>query len=576
MIDPLLSLTLSLHSSPGIYALLLGSGVSRSASIPTGWEVVLDLIRQLAALAGEDPEPDREAWFTSKYRQAPTYSGLLDAVAKSQAERSQLLQAYFEPTDEEREQGLKVPTLAHHAIARLVKGGYAKVILTTNFDRLMEQALEAAGVSPTVISSADGVDGAMPLVHDRCTLIKLHGDYRDIRTKNTPVELDVYDARIDALLDRILDEFGLVVCGWSGEWDTALRNSFERCNSHRFTTYWAAKGPLETEAKALVSLRMAEVLTIQSADQFFPQLAEKLDALANVDRPHPLSTKVAVAQAKKYLGEAKYRIQLHDLLMQEVERVVHETGVENYPVTGSFTNEDTVKRIKDFEALSETAVAVMSVGCYWGGREHHSLWVSAVNRLANPSRPQSWNSMMHALRAYPAVLMLYAGGIAAVAGGHYEAMYDLLSKPKVRERGRSEDVVMGLFDALRPDVFKVVPGLERMKIARSERLFSVLRGPLREILPDDEAYERAFDRFEAMQSFWSADTASWAVPGAFMYRHERFEEGSVLTEIINEQKSAGSKWSLYRIGFFGGKPDRWEPALKAVLEMTTKVSWMRA
>src|SRR5437879_2506745 len=54
MIDPLVSLAFSVHSSKGAYALLLGSGVSRAAGIPTGWEVVLDLIRKVAKLEGED------------------------------------------------------------------------------------------------------------------------------------------------------------------------------------------------------------------------------------------------------------------------------------------------------------------------------------------------------------------------------------------------------------------------------------------------------------------------------------------------------------------------------------------
>ena len=34
MIDPLLSLAISLHSSKGVYALLIGSGVSTSAGVP--------------------------------------------------------------------------------------------------------------------------------------------------------------------------------------------------------------------------------------------------------------------------------------------------------------------------------------------------------------------------------------------------------------------------------------------------------------------------------------------------------------------------------------------------------------
>jgi hypothetical protein len=181
---------------------------------------------------------------------------------------------------------------------------------------------------------------------------------------------------------------------------------------------------------------------------------------------------------------------------------------------------------------------------------------------------------MQGIRVYPAVLMLYAGGIAAIAGGQYGTLFDLLNKPKVRDQGRSEDLVRGLFEELGSDVFKIIPGLENMKIARSERLYRVLREPLREILPDDVAYERTFDRFEAVQSFWSADTTSWAMPGAFMYRYDNFKERSVLTEIINEHKSAGNEWLLFKIGFFGGKPERWEPALQAVLKMAQHISGM--
>ena len=62
MIDPLLSLVFALHSNPGVYALLLGSGISRAAEIPTGWEVVLDLIRRLARLEDEDCEPEPDRW----------------------------------------------------------------------------------------------------------------------------------------------------------------------------------------------------------------------------------------------------------------------------------------------------------------------------------------------------------------------------------------------------------------------------------------------------------------------------------------------------------------------------------
>lgn len=574
MIDPLLSLAISIHANPGVFAVLLGSGVSRSVGIPTGWEIVLDLIHRLAKLHGEDCEPDCEAWFKAKYGEEPTYSGLLDAVAKSQAERSRLLAGYFEPTGDDQEQGLKTPTVAHRSVARLVKSGHIKLIITTNFDRLIEQALETIGIAPTVISSPDAVEGAMPIVHSRCTVVKLHGDYMDIRTKNTPIELDAYDVRIDHLLDHVLDEFGLVVCGWSGEWDTALRKAMERCKNRRFTTYWTVKGTLGQAAKTLLGLRAAQTLSIEGADGFFSQLAEKVETLSELDRPHPLSAKVAVVQAKKYLVEPKYRIQLHDLLMQEVERIVQQTGLSNYPVTGNFENKDAVKRFVDFETSSEIAIAIVGTGCFWGTEHQWPLWVEAINRLANPWHPQSCNMAMQALRSYPALLLLYAGGIACVSANRYETLLELFRKPKVRDGQRLDDFVMGLFDRLPPKLFKILPDLERMKFPRSERLFKILREPFREIIPDDDSYERTFDRYEALQSLWTADTTGWAMPGVFMYRHDRFKEGSVLTEIVNENKVSGADWPLFKTGFFGGESGRWERALQNVEERAKGISWM--
>jgi hypothetical protein len=211
MIDPMLSLAFSVHANKGVFALLLGSGVSRAAAIPTGWEIVLDLIRKLAHLQAEDCDPDPAAWYRAAFGEEPDYAKLLDALANSPAERSQLLRSYFEPTDEEREQGLKIPTVAHRAIADLVASGYIRVIVTTNFDRLPDNALESLGIVPTVISTPDAMEGALPLAHTACTIIKVHGDYLDSRIKNTPAELSHYDSRVNRLLDQVFDEYGLRV-----------------------------------------------------------------------------------------------------------------------------------------------------------------------------------------------------------------------------------------------------------------------------------------------------------------------------------------------------------------------------
>ena len=66
MVDPILSLAFSMQSNRGVYALLLGSGVSRAAEIPTGWDITLDLVRKLACSVGEECKPDPEQWFLEK------------------------------------------------------------------------------------------------------------------------------------------------------------------------------------------------------------------------------------------------------------------------------------------------------------------------------------------------------------------------------------------------------------------------------------------------------------------------------------------------------------------------------
>jgi hypothetical protein len=128
--DPILRLAIALYHNKGAYALLLGSGVSRSAGIPTGWEIVLDLTRQVAASYGERCEAGEEvAWYAEKFGQQPTYDALLDQVTGFKMERATLLGNYIEPRDEDISSDAKVPQAAHRAIARLVRGGYVRVIL---------------------------------------------------------------------------------------------------------------------------------------------------------------------------------------------------------------------------------------------------------------------------------------------------------------------------------------------------------------------------------------------------------------------------------------------------------------
>jgi hypothetical protein len=143
----------------------------------------------------------------------------------------------------------------------------------------------------------------------------------DARFKNTPDELSSYDPRLDRLLDRVFDEYGLIVCGWSADWDIALGGALERCPTRRFTTYWALRGEPTDTAKRLIRHRQAVQLGIRDADSFFREVEEKVFAIERLSGPHPLSPKMAVATMKKYLTDARYQIDLHDLVMNEADNL---------------------------------------------------------------------------------------------------------------------------------------------------------------------------------------------------------------------------------------------------------------
>lgn len=408
MIDSTDSLAFSIQANRGVYALLVGSGVSRAAQIPTGWDITLDLIRKLAAASGESAEPDPESWYREKHDEAPDYSKLIDGLAKTQTERQQLLRPYFEPSEQEHEENAKQPTAAHKAIAWLVAQRFVKVIITTNFDRLLEKALEEAGVEPVVISSEEQVKGMVPLVHTQHCIVKLHGDYLDTRIRNTRSELSEYPVELNQLLDRIFDEFGLVVCGWSADWDIALRDALLRAPSRRFTTYWAAYGQIKDEARRLINHRRAQVIDIESADKFFGTVREKVASIEQFSQPHPLSTESAVASLKRYLPEPRYRIQLADLIEESVERVVEAVTTPRFDVDSPEPDTETVTaRVRAYEAACSTLLAMAVTGGRWAEEGHFDNWRHALEKMATLPLV-SGKRMWLGLQRYPATLVLYA------------------------------------------------------------------------------------------------------------------------------------------------------------------------
>lgn len=537
-----------MHAAPGTFALLLGSGISRASQVPTGWDVVVALAKRVALLEGAEEPEDPLAWYTERFGGEPDYSALLAQLAPTSAERRNLLEGFFEPTADEREQGIKTPTRAHRSIAELVANGYVRVIVTTNFDRLLEVALIEAGVQPVVITNEQAATGGIPLVHSRCTVIKVHGDYLDPDLKNTVEELGSYAPAIDKLLDQVFDQYGLVVCGWSAEWDEALRSGLLRAPSRRYGTYWTHVGPLGTWAQRLLAHGQAVEVAIPGADEFFDSLAAKVTALGEAVDQRPLSTALAVAELKRYLPDPRHRIRLHDLLMGEVDRVLQQPRAP----TGQPqpTAELLAQRLRANEAEVGTLLALLVHAGYFADRpEHDDLLVSVLRRLASRPTDQSGYPEWVSAQQYPTMLAVYALGLGSLAARRPSPLARALATIRVPTLGR--ELLLGQAVAswlvLDDDLMKQLPGLGQHGTPISDYLHDRLRDVVRPVLPDDQEYDEVFDQLEYLLGVVCAHARGAGPIGRFVWRR-RFSESPVPDEPFATHTAA-----LLSAGLFDGQ-----------------------
>lgn len=516
--------------------------------MPTGRDLVASLAARLATLRGEDAGSDPIGWYRRGSGGDPDYSKLLEALASSPEDRQNLLREYFEPSDEDRDEGRKIPSAAHRAVAGLVAKGFVSVIVTTNFDRLMEQALRDAGVDAAVIASSAAAEGAMPLAHSGATVIKVHGDYPSPDLKNTVEELGIYDPAIVRLLGEVFDQYGLVICGWSATWDNALRDALERIKSRRFTSYWLYRNPLEEEARRLIVHRRAIGVAITDADTALGTLEANVEALAEAADQRPQTTDLAVARLKKFLPDPVHRIRLHDLLAGETQAAVSQIeSLEAQPIQDPQDGQQQIdSRAGAYETATATLLRLLIVGGRFSDREEHDrLWAECVSGLANSEKLRSGEMREIAMQFYPTLLALYAVALGSAVADRIHPIAHTLTTVTMSPPPRSQTVpgqvsVVVAMDIVDEAMFPASAGRNRAT-RLSEHLLGVLRPAAADVIPRSGRLEDLFDEAEYLlglactaqsesESFYIMCPASRAIrrqpgdrrlPGSLVARHER-------------------------------------------------------
>ena len=434
-LTPRVMLASGVHAQPGVYALLLGSGVSRAAGISTGWEIVSHLIQKIAAAADPDDTEshklaaaDPEAWWAANGEGPLGYSSLLGAIGPSSASRQGLLSEYFVPSETDQADGKKVPTPAHRAIAKLVKDGWVRVLVTTNFDKLIEQALAAESVPYQTVSRPDAIAAMSPLAHPPATVIKLHGDWTDLEFRNTLEELDEYPEPWRLLLGQVFNEYGLLASGWSADWDRALVRILES-TTRRYPLYWDSRSSKGVAATNLLAQHGGHVIQSDSADALFTDLLASIEALQRLAEP-PLTTAMAVARLKRALPDPLRRIELDDLLNAAVDAVL--PAVDQVPESPNTVGVLDSALGSLFEATKPLLTLLVTVVRFDDGT-HNKLLINVLQRLLEARRKLISLTSFDNAQHYPALLALRAMSIEAVRVGRDDLIVELLTTPRWKD-----------------------------------------------------------------------------------------------------------------------------------------------
>lgn len=368
-IDPILPLSVSIAEGKGTYAIFLGSGASKGARIPTGNDILWDTVNLLYKLENEvetiDNEEDVEIWFNeSKYKDF-NYSDILENLCPTREERRRFLEKYF--IDKE-------PSESHFLIADLVKKGLIKVILTTNFDRLMENALETEGIHPTIVSSEEELKTSLSREHSDCWILKLHGDYKRLNIRNTTKELEKLDDNIKKEFQEVLDKYGILVIGYSGS-DEGIMSCFEKRDS-KYTLYWLTRGRTQDNIIELINQQDGREIKRDTAEEFIKELSSKIcifQAHETGETPEFIMNEV-----KKYIRENDC-VSLLDILKRKINIIrnkwykIYEKADEEF--NESRKSQENVNEIllKYFRELEEYTNIITAIGLILIDHSHESL-----------------------------------------------------------------------------------------------------------------------------------------------------------------------------------------------------------
>jgi hypothetical protein len=275
----------------------------------------------------------------------------------------------------------------------------------------------------------------------------------------------------------------------------------------------------------------------------------------------------SVALLKRYLVDERNKILLHDLLMGEADRLAKRIDAESAAASSNVARGAVLQCMRRYEELTHPLLSLMITGCYWGEPLHNDIWTAVIERVANAASSRKASSAGDRLKAYPALLLLYGGGLASVAKEKFSTLQALLLGPRIFcAEGEQAAVHRLVADSIVGEAARSLEPENATRIApASVYLHEFLRPLLREFLLADSDYNEVFELFEYLCALiWVDENPRSArldwVPvdapiGLFMETPNPPQQ-PIAQRIDRELALQGKKWPPLLGKMFGGHADR--------------------
>jgi len=298
----------------------LGAGASASAGVPTAYHLIWDFKRVLycseqrlpveavADLADPAVRFRLQQYLDSKHsypedNSDDEYAFYFEAAYPSEADRRLVLS---------RAMSGATPSYGHKVLATLMNAGRARIVWTTNFDPMVEDA--AAEVFRTTGRLTTATPDAPKLARQALAeerwplLVKLHGDFRSRRLRNTSEELRRQDADLRDSLVRACQRYGLIVIGYSGR-DQSVMETLELAidggRGYPAGLFWFYRSEEDVRPSVKRLVARAASAKIETVLIQLETFDESMGDLLNLESAVPVEVRKTLDQSRKrYVSDA--------------------------------------------------------------------------------------------------------------------------------------------------------------------------------------------------------------------------------------------------------------------------------